>query len=307
MVQDVVRLKLPVGEELAIQKNVIKGEAGEGKRICVITGTHGDELEGQAVAWQLGRILTERIGELKGSVEIYPSLNPMGISTIYRGIPGFDLDMNRIFPGSDNGSMYEYVAKCIVDDIKGADLSVDIHASNIFLRELPQIRINELTADKLVPMASHMNMDLIWVHSAATVLESTLAWSLNSIDTPCLVVEMGVGMRLTKAYGDRLTRGILATMAKMGMLPDYKGTIHQPIISHDGNVGYINANQSGIFMPEAEHGEYLKKDQLVGVIADPLTGIVREELRSPLSGLLFTLREYPVTLAGSLIARVLEV
>ena len=307
MVEDVVRLQLPVSEELAIQKNVIQGERGSGKRICVITGTHGDELEGQYVAWQLGRILTEKKGELLGSVEIYPSLNPMGISTIYRGLPGFDLDMNRIFPGSEGGSMYEYVAKKIVDDIQGADLAVDIHASNIFLRELPQIRINELTADKLVPMASHMNMDLIWVHSAATVLESTLAWSLNSIGTPCLVVEMGVGMRLTKEYGDRLTRGILATMTKMGMLPEYKGTIHQPLISHDGNVGYINANQSGIFMPEAQHGQYLKKGQLVGVIADPLTGEVREELLSPNAGLLFTLREYPVTLSGSLIARVLEV
>ena len=212
MVEDVVRLQLPVSEELAIQKNVIQGERGSGKRICVITGTHGDELEGQYVAWQLGRILTEKKAELLGSVEIYPSLNPMGISTIYRGLPGFDLDMNRIFPGSEGGSMYEYVAKKIVDDIQGADLAVDIHASNIFLRELPQIRINELTADKLVPMASHMNMDLIWVHSAATVLESTLAWSLNSIGTPCLVVEMGVGMRLTKEYGDRLTRGIMDTM-----------------------------------------------------------------------------------------------
>ena len=72
-------------------------------------------------------------------------------------------------------------------------------------------------------------------------------------------------------------------------------------------MGYINANQSGIFMPEAKHGQYLKKGQLVGVIADPLTGEVREELLSPNDGLLFTLREYPVTLTGSLIARVLEV
>ena len=45
----------------------------------------------------------------------------------------------------------------------------------------------------------------------------------------------------------------------------------------------------------------------MGVIADPLTGEVREELLSPNDGLLFTLREYPVTLTGPLIARVLEV
>ena len=307
MIEDVVRLKLPAGEDFAVQKNTILGEAGPGKRLCIITGTHGDELEGQYVTFQLARLLEKKKAKLKGQVDIYPSLNPMGISTIYRGLPGFDLDMNRIFPGSDNRSMYEYVAKKIVESISGADLAVDIHASNIFLRELPQIRINEKTADKLVPMAEHMNMDLVWVHSAATVLESTLAWSLNSTGTPCLVVEMGVGMRLTIEYGDKLVNGILATMCHMGMLDEKPPTVGRPIVSSDGYVGFVNANQSGIFMPVVPHGCHIHKGQTLGVIADSLTGKVREELRSPIEGLLFTLREYPVVLEGSLIARVLEV
>ena len=74
MVEDVVRLQLPVSEELAIQKNVIQGERGSGKRICVITGTHGDELEGQYVAWQLGRILTEKRGSSWGAWRFIPPL-----------------------------------------------------------------------------------------------------------------------------------------------------------------------------------------------------------------------------------------
>ncbi len=307
MVEDVVRLQLPAGEEFAVQKNTIVGEAGPGKRLCVITGTHGDELEGQYVTFQLARMLEKKKSKLRGQVDIYPSLNPMGISTIYRGLPGFDLDMNRIFPGNEDGSMYEYVAKQIVDNISGADLAIDIHASNIFLREIPQIRINEKTADKLVPMSKHMNMDLVWVHSAATVLESTLAWSLNSTGTPCLVVEMGVGMRLTIEYGDKLASGILATMVDMGMLDEKAPSVGQPIISTDGHVGYVNANQSGIFMPVVEHGCKVYEGQTLGVVADSLTGKVREELKSPITGLLFTLREYPVVLEGSLIARVLEV
>ena len=78
----------------------------------------------------------------------------------------FDLDMNRIFPGDAQGSMVEYVTKCIIDDIVGANLVIDIHASNIYLREIPQIRINERQKEKLLPMAKWLNMDYIWVHSA---------------------------------------------------------------------------------------------------------------------------------------------
>ena len=39
-------------------------------------------------------------------------------------------------------------------------------------------------------------------------------------------------------------------------------------------------------------------------MVDPLTGETCETLKSPASGLLFTLREYPVVHEGSLIARI---
>ena len=54
-----------------------------------------------------------------------------------------------------------------------------------------------------------MNLDLIWLHGAATVLEATIAHSLNSRGGPCLVVEMGVGMRITPEFCDQLITGIL--------------------------------------------------------------------------------------------------
>ena len=305
MIETVVKAPLPVGEALVIQKNRITGKKEKGHRLAIVTGTHGDELEGQYVAWQLARVLKEKQESLLGTVDIYPALNPLGISTIYRGLPGFDLDMNRIFPGSRNETMYEYIANGIMRDIKGADLCIDIHASNIFLREIPQVRINEITAEKLVPLAKLLNMDFIWVHSAATVLESTLAYSLNAIGTPTLVVEMGVGMRITQSYGDQLINGILSVMAHLGMLKSPAPVVKQPVVSTDGSVAFINAGASGFFMPQVMHGDYVKKGQLVGFIADSLNGVTKEELFSPVDGMVFTLRDYPVVKEGSLIARIL--
>ena len=305
MIETVVKAPLPVGEALVIQKNRITGARPKSHRLAIVTGTHGDELEGQYVAWQLARVLEEKKKKLRGTVDIYPALNPLGISTIYRGLPGFDLDMNRIFPGSRSETMFDYIADGIVRDIKGADLCIDIHASNIFLREIPQVRINEKTEKELVPLAKLLNMDYIWVHSAATVLESTLAYSLNDVGTPTLVVEMGVGMRITQSYGDQLITGILSVMSHLGMLTGPAPAVKQPVVSTDGSVSFINADASGFFMPRVSHGDYVKKGQLVGFIADSLNGATKEELFSPVDGMVFTLREYPVVNEGSLIARIL--
>ncbi len=276
------------------------------KRICIVTGIHGDELEGQYVCYELQRRIQEAPELLNGIVDIYPAINPLGIDSLTRGIPGFDLDMNRSFPGGADGTMEEYVASQVVEDLRGADLCIDIHASNIFLREIPQIRISEETCERLLPYAVLMNTDFIWIHSASTVLEATLAHSLNSLDTPTLVVEMGVGMRITEEYGMQLTDGIFCVMKELGIWQGDVTEPKHPQISSDGQVSFINADTAGIFVPAAQHWAGIKKGDHIGDIIHPLYGTCVQRVTSPNDGLIFTLREYPVVDEGSLIARILE-
>ena len=305
MIETVVKASLPVGETLVIQKNRIMGADPESHRLSIVTGTHGDELEGQYVAWQLARVLEKKKKNLRGTVDIYPALNPMGISTIYRGLPGFDLDMNRIFPGSRSETMFDYIADGIIRDIKGADLCIDIHASNIFLREIPQIRINEISAERLVPLAKRANVDFIWIHANATVLKGTFAFSMNALDVPTLVVEAGVGMRITPEVGCQLADGMIAVLAETGIWTGPVPEVRTPTISTDGEVAFVNSDVAGVFVPCVEHKLHVDKGQVIGRILDCGEGTVLQELVAPTGGLLFTLREYPVVYPGSLIARVL--
>lgn len=308
MVKTIAEVSLPVMEKLKIRKNRLTGgREKEKKRISIVTGVHGDELEGQYVCFEVSRRIQEHPEYLAGIVDIYPAVNPLGIDSITRGIPAFDLDMNRVFPGNRNGSMTEYVAARLMEDLSGSDLCIDIHASNIFLTEIPQVRINELHRDRLVPMAEGLNVDLIWIHGNSTVLESTLAYSLNSTGTPTLVVEMGVGMRITKAYCDQLTDGIFHVMKNMGMWSGPAKEVRKPLIAAGADpVSFLNAPVSGVFLSQAKHGDSLRKGDPVGLIVDPLEGTIRERLKAPADGILFTIREYPVVNEGSLIARILK-
>lgn len=305
MIKTVVSTALPVEERLLIKKNVIS-HGNSSKRICIVTGTHGDELEGQYVCFRLNQIIQQNLEKLNGTVEIYPALNPLGIDSITRGIPGFDLDMNRIFPGNPDGTMAEQAAYTLIRDLQGADMVIDIHSSNIFLREIPQVRINVNTADTLVPYAKLLDVDFIWVHEAATVLESTLAHSLNSLDTPTLVVEMGVGMRINHGYGNRLVNGILNLMHTMDIwtaTPD-PISVSAPTVSVGNQVNFINADASGVFLTEIKNNMIVEKGEKIGEVVSPLTGEVLQSVEAPTRGLLFTLRAYPIVYQGSLLARI---
>lgn len=310
MIKTIVNTELPLSERLLVRKNVISNGSGK-KRFCIVTGTHGDELEGQMVCFEMARILKANIGNLNGTVEIYPALNPLGIDTIQRGIPNFDLDMNRIFPGNEHGTMAEQTAFRICEDLKGADMVIDIHSSNLYLRESPQVRINVLNEERLVPEARHLGVDFIWVHDAATVLEATLAHSLNSTGTPCLVVEMGVGQRINRKICSHLVKGLLNLLKEKGMwsgdidlteIPT--GQLLEPIVCKGDRVTFLNAERSGVFLSDLRTGRIVQAGQSVGRIVDPLTGEVLSDVVSPIDGFLFTIRAYPIVYEGSLMARI---
>jgi uncharacterized protein len=309
MIKPVSVAALPVAENFVIQKNRIENNAGPdtaSKRVCIVTGTHGDELEGQYVCARLAKILSDGRHKLSGIVDIYPAVNPLGIDSITRGFPMFDLDMNRIFPGSSSGSLAEVAAHDVIRDMDGADMCIDIHSSNIFLREVPQVRISEQNEGALLSYAMMLNVDLVWIHASATVLESTLAHTLNMRGVKTLVVEMGVGMRITESYCSQLLDGILNLLRDLGMWNGAGGQTRAPLVSKDHNVGFLNSDAGGIFIPRAVHGSHVNTGDSVGIVIDPLTGAIVEETLAPCSGLLFTLREYPVVFGGSLLARIME-
>lgn len=311
MKKDVSVRELPTGEHMRIVKHrfmpvgLDEADVSCLPRACVITGVHGDELEGQYVMYELVRRLRSQPQNLAGVVDVYPAVNPMGMGSIERGIPQFDLDMDRIFPGSHDASPFEAMAADLVEDVCGAQVAFDLHSSDIYLRELPQIRINEESAESLMPLARQANVDYIWVHESAVVLKGTFAYTMNSLGVPTLVVKAGVGMRITPDVGEQLAIGILSVLAQVGVWTGPLPLVRSPQVSTDGAVSYLHAETAGMFVPCVTFGKEVKEGQVIGQILDCGSATVLQELCAPTSGLLFTLREYPLVYPGNLIARVL--
>ena len=306
MIQEVVSVDLPVHERLVIKKNRLEPEnmTGKEKRISIVTGTHGDELDGQYICYEIIKKIQMYPEKLKGIVDIYPDVNPLGIDMGSRGIPMFDLDMNRVFPGDNNGAVAEYTAAGLIDDIIGSDFCLDIHSSNIFLKEMPQLRMTEENKDKLLPYAKKLNADFIWIYSSKTVLDATLAYSLNNMGVPTLVAEMGVGHRINNEYCQQLIEGIFNLMKELEVWDDAPVNVRNSIVSTEGQVSFISAAGSGIFVSSINSMGTIGMGTHIGDIIEPITGKVIQRIESPTDGIIFSLREHPVVYKGALIARV---
>ena len=94
-------------------------------------------------------------------------------------------------------------------------------------------------------------------------------------------------------------------MKHLGIWTGPVSAVRSPIISTDGKVSFINAEASGVFVPSVNHSNKVRKGEHIGDIISPVTGEVIHSVNSPVDGLVFTLREYPIVYEGSLLARIL--
>ena len=99
--------------------------------------------------------------------------------------------------------------------------------------------------------------------------------------------------------------GIFCLMKDLGIWDGPVITPKEPVVSLGGEVGFVNAEKSGLFVPKVKHRNDIKKGEIIGEIVNPLEGTVEERLYAPCDGLIFTLRAYPMVERGSLIARIL--
>ncbi|ARP67249.1 MULTISPECIES: succinylglutamate desuccinylase/aspartoacylase family protein [Mesorhizobium] len=100
---------------------------GEGPRLLVTGGNHGNELEGPLVARRLIEWLPE--AQTCGRVIVLPVLNPLAVQAWSRNTPLDGLNLNRVFPGRGDGSVTERIADAVSRVLLPmADTIFDLHS-----------------------------------------------------------------------------------------------------------------------------------------------------------------------------------
>jgi len=100
----------------------------------IISGTHGNEPAGIAA----GKILEEEINIKRGTLLILPQANILACQNKTRNYPQ-GINLNRVYPGNQQGNMVEVIAAEIYNLMKlyDIDLLLDLHESREFYKINP--------------------------------------------------------------------------------------------------------------------------------------------------------------------------
>lgn len=306
MIETVMTAQMPVGLPIKIKKNRLEPDTIQENmpRLSIVAGVHGDELQGQYICYELIRRIKEERENLKGIVDVYPCVAPMALEIRKRNAPGA-LDMNAMFPGSHHGHTIEYMAAEVIEDLKGSDFCIDIHSSDIFIRELPQIRVPENAGKKVTELAQKSGIPVLWMNSnSSSVWEGSLAYSLRRKGIPNLVIESGIALKIDYEYCKKVIDGIFRMMKELEVFEGEVSPTKKTVTVKKNDVEVIHCNTSGIFIPKIQIGSFVRENQVLGCIVRPILGAELEEVKSSCDGMIFSLREYPAVCEGELLARI---
>lgn len=309
-ISTVASIAMPIEERWTVKRCRYAPQDGGGARLCIATGIHGDEMMGQLIVFGIASRIMQQSEHLHGTVDLYPMLNPLGLDVGERMTPLSNmLDMNRAFPGVKDGTALEGMCYAVMQDMLGADLVLDIHASTQFKSELFEVRMNAREAAELLPQARALGPDLIWIYPDRISYRASLTSALAEAGTPALILEADERRRRPQDIAQRVVEGIFCKMTEMGLwtgdaqpLPPANREI--PCIRKPEDICRVTCERPGVYVPLDRLGEWVRAGDTLGQIIDALAGEIVQEVPAPADGLVFSQRSYSAVYPGTLIARV---
>lgn len=300
---------MPIEEKWTIRRCRYSPDHGGKGRLCIATGIHGDEMMGQLIVYGVAKRIMAQPQHLRGTVDIYPMLNALGLDIGERMEPsGTLLDMNRSFPGTPDGTAMEAMCYAIVQDMLGADLVLDIHASTNNKSELYEVRMNANDAKMMLGHARALCPELIWIYPDKISFSASLTSTLCEMGTPALILEADERRRRPQDISEHVVEGIFCKMKDMGLwtgdtINPPKSLNEIPTIHQSEEVRRVTCENPGIYVPMDRIGGIVREGELLGVVIDALEGEALEEIAAPCDGLVFSQRSYSAVYPGTLIAR----
>lgn len=264
----------------------------EGPTVLLTAGLHGDELTGIEIVRQ---IIRRGINYPNcGTIICIPLVNVFGFVNQARDFPD-GRDLNRIFPGSANGSLASRFAYRIMQDVVPVvDYVIDFHAGGRGRFNVPQIRIepNNKVLDVLAQaFATHF---ILYSNN----IDGSFREACDKLGKKYLLFEAGKALDINNEVIEEGIQGTIRFLDKLNML-NSNFTAKQPekkMVVIESST-WIRAQYSGMLHNFIHNGAFVKAGTQLGKITDPY-GLIEEAIVAPNDGYIICENQAAIVFQG---------
>ncbi len=264
---------------------------GDGPRAILTGANHGDEYEGPIALQHLANTID--IDRVQGRVIIVPMMNYPAFLASNRVSPIDQLNMNRIFPGRQDGSISQLIADYFTSILLPlSDYVLDIHSGGKTLEFLPFAAYHELE-DKSQQAACEAATRAFGAPYYLSLLEIDAGGMYDSqaeaMGKIFVSTELGGGGTSTPATATVAKRGAHNFLVHAGILDASPIEPEQPQIKLDMQQenAYVFSEHNGLLEPCVDLGDEVRRgDLLARVYSTERTGIDPVEYRADSDGII---------------------
>lgn len=238
-----------------------------GPTVLLTAGVHGDEYEGQVILRDLIHELEP--DEVSGRIIILPALNAPAVRANSRTSPLDGMNLNRAFPGLENGSPTEAIAHYVTSRILPlCDAGVDLHSggapANYLASAFLCTCVNRDLLERNVLLAEAFGAPVTYVVRGDDWPTGFDPFA-HSVDVPFISAELsgGRGVDIEAARVGR--SGLINVCAHLGLIDPGRG-IGSPTRFLNGQSGgcTVTSPITGIFEPLRFLGDRVVKGEPAG-------------------------------------------
>ena len=286
-------LDTPYREPLSIDGYEFGNKDGE--PCCAIVGSmRGNEVEQTFVCAELVNRLTDL--EARGLTDpskrvlIVPSVNPFSMNINKRFWPVDNTDINRMFPGYDEGETTQRIADGLFSAVSGYEYGVQLCSFYLSGDFQPHVRVTEagaISAESL-ELADDFGFSYVVAKKPSSFDTTTLNYNWQVWDTHAFSVFVRDMGSLSPGAATEVEDCILRFLDARGVLRfSMPGGFRSTHIDETNLVDVRTTHAGGFFLHDVEPGERVRAGQTLGRVLDSGDAHVRETLTSPIDGRVF--------------------
>jgi predicted deacylase len=240
---------------------IIERAKKDGPVLLCMGGVHGDEMNGVAIVRDIIRKKYNK--PTSGTVICIPVFNVFGYLNQQREFPD-GRDLNRMFPGSKDGSLASQFAYAFTKEIAPkVDYVLDFHTGGDERSNYPNARC-AFNDPKLLEIAKVFGAPFI-VYS--NYIPKSIRDLFHKMGKTILLFEGGKSLELNDEVVECGVEGAYNVMKHLGMQDGVPQIDHKPVIVKKSK--WIRAQHSGIFETRIKNGTWVHRRTEIGRISDP--------------------------------------
>lgn len=274
---------------------IIERSKKPGPVVLLTAGIHGDEINGVEIVRQ---IISKGINKpRKGTIICIPIVNIFGFLNMSREFPD-GRDLNRVFPGTKNGSLasrfaYQFVKKILPI----ADFCLDFHTGGAARFNAPQIRVKK-GDEQSIQYAKIFNAPFTMY--SKTIIKSYRE-TCSKLGIPILLYEGGKSLDSNRYIAQTGVEGAMRILEHLDML---NPKFYAPVITRETVIvessSWMRAKYSGLLHVKVECGKHVEKKEHIATITDPY-GKFKHKIKAPNEGYVINVNESPIVYQGDAI------